>query len=589
MNALSDDAEISDVLWDQLQESMLDRLRDKVPLVRAHAVASLERLQDPSDKEDPVCTEYVRMLQADPSNVVRKAVITHVGISKYTLRHVLARARDVKEDVRAHLYSSLGGKLEMRVLSIKQRVQLLSDGLKDRSGVVREACLDLLKAWVKQAGHPVAFLRAIDVENADEKKLEAITAALFACGVELPKPEVEEVMSAEQTFYWRMWLTDVYKRDPHSSTYEANAPTLTEMCDRIIAGHPEEAVARYTRRQFLLMTMILDFSDESGRRRLLQLVRQLATSLEASETLVDTSMKVIVKLMHGQDSELCGLSMELINDVLDPIDQAAAPQGNVAELEERKASLLAAEKYMEVAQVDTELKALQAGDEANEMRWIRCLAIANELLQNINKANASLSGLMEACVLPGIQNHNAVIRGAAVAVLSLLCLLDRKEAEKHVPVLLVHLQNDQGPIKLVALHGLFDVLMMYGLAASAGEHVEAVMDTLTGFIESEDSDLQTVAVEGLARLMFAGRITDAGLVSKLLLLYFNPVTEELEKLRQCLAVFFPAYAFSDINNQRVIADVFASSLKTLVKAPRSSPLSQVVPLKPIYSRYVHIW
>ena len=581
MNALSDDAEISDVLWDQLQESMLDRLRDKVPLVRAHAVAALERLQDPSDKEDPVCTEYVRMLQADPSNVVRKAVITHVGISKYTLRHVLARARDVKEDVRAHLYSSLGGKLEMRVLSIKQRVQLLSDGLKDRSGVVRDACLDLLQAWVKQAGHPVAFLRAIDVENADEEKLEAITGGLFTCGVDLPKPEVEEVMSAEQTFYWRMWLTDVHTRDPHSSTFENNAPTLTEMCDRIIAGHPEEAVARYTRRQFLLMTMILDFSDESGRRRLLQLVRQLATSLEASATLVDTSMKVIVKLMHGQDSELCGLSMELINDVLDPIDQgsASAPQGNVAELEERKAALLAQERYMEVAEVDAELKALKAGDEDKELRWLRCLSIANELLQNINKANASLAGLLETVVLPGIQNHNGCIRGAAVAVLALLCLLDRKEAEKHVPVLLVHLQNDQGPIKLVALKGLFDLLMMYGLHAAAGDHVAAVMDTLTGFVESEDSDLQQIAVEGLARLLFAGRISDPGLLSKLLLLYFNPVTEELERLRQCLAVFFPAYAFSDVNHQRAIADIFPSTLKTLLKAPRSSPLSQVLPLK----------
>jgi condensin complex subunit 3 len=155
MNSLSDDAEISDVLWDTLQESMLERLRDKVPLVRAHAVAALERLQDPSDKEDPVCTEYIRMLQADTSNVVRKAVITHVGISKYTLRHVLKRARDVKDDVRAHLFSSLGNKLEMRVLSIKQRIQLLSDGLMDRSAVVREACLDLMRAWLKQSGHPV--------------------------------------------------------------------------------------------------------------------------------------------------------------------------------------------------------------------------------------------------------------------------------------------------------------------------------------------------------------------------------------------------------------------------------------------------
>ena len=67
--------------------------------MRVHAVAALERLQDPSDKEDPVCAEMVRMLQSDPSNLVRRAVVTHLGISKYTLRHILARTRDVKEDV----------------------------------------------------------------------------------------------------------------------------------------------------------------------------------------------------------------------------------------------------------------------------------------------------------------------------------------------------------------------------------------------------------------------------------------------------------------------------------------------------------
>merc|ERR1719272_2794845 len=122
MNALSDEAKITDTLWDSLLSSMLERLRDKVPLVRLHAVAALERLQDPGDKEDPVCQEMVRMLQSDASNLVRRAVVTHLGISKYTLKHVLARSRDVKEDVRSHVYTSLGGKLEMRVLSITQRL-----------------------------------------------------------------------------------------------------------------------------------------------------------------------------------------------------------------------------------------------------------------------------------------------------------------------------------------------------------------------------------------------------------------------------------------------------------------------------------
>ena len=64
-----------------------------------HAVVALERLQDPSDKADPVCQEMLRMLRSDPSHLVRRAVVTHLGISKYTLKAVLERTKDIKEEV----------------------------------------------------------------------------------------------------------------------------------------------------------------------------------------------------------------------------------------------------------------------------------------------------------------------------------------------------------------------------------------------------------------------------------------------------------------------------------------------------------
>jgi len=181
--------------------------------------------------------------------------------------------------------------------------------------------------------------------------------------------------------------------------------------------------------------------------------------------------------------------------------------------------------------------------------------------------------------LPGIQHPNAMVRGAAVRVLALLCVLDRQEAEQRLPLLLVHVQSDQPPIKKVALEGLIDVLMMFGINAVAGGDADTVLNTVVGLIDDADGDLQTVAVEGLARLMFSGRITESTLLSRLLILYFNPVTEDLARLRQCLAVFFPAFAFSSSANQMLFAEIFADCIKTLLKAPRSSPLSQVLPLK----------
>lgn len=56
--------------------------------------------------------------------------------------------------------------------------------------------------------------------------------------------------------------------------------------------------------------------------------------------------------------------------------------------------------------------------------------------------------------------------------------------------------------------------------------------------------MRTAAVEGMAKLMLSGGVQSSALLSRLLLLWYNPLTEEDVRLRSCLGVFFPIYAFS---------------------------------------------
>ena len=60
----------------------------------------------------------------------------------------------------------------------------------------------------------------------------------------------------------------------------------------------------------------------------------------------------------------------------------------------------------------------------------------------------------------------------------------------------------------------------------------------------QSSELRTVAAEGLAKLMLCGRVLSAHLMSRLVLLWYNPVTEDDNKLRHCLGAFFPIFAFA---------------------------------------------
>ena len=40
-------------------------------------------------------------------------------------------------------------------------------------------------------------------------------------------------------------------------------------------------------------------------------------------SVLHADLQVLVKLLEGDDNEMCTLSMELVNDVLDPMEQVA--------------------------------------------------------------------------------------------------------------------------------------------------------------------------------------------------------------------------------------------------------------------------
>jgi condensin complex subunit 3 len=46
-------------------------------------------------------------------------------------------------------------------------------------------------------------------------------------------------------------------------------------------------------------------------------------------------------------------------------------------------------------------------------------------------------------------------------------------------------------------------------------------------------------------------------------------------LRQCLSVFFPAYAFMKAENQDMLGEAFLPSLRAILRAPSDSSLQQV--------------
>ena len=81
----------------------------------------------------------------------------------------LGRIRDVKESNRKCAFLTLAEKVSIRALTIAQRVNLLTVGLKDRSKLVKAACVQMLKAWLRSYNQNIfKLLEAIDIEESVE-------------------------------------------------------------------------------------------------------------------------------------------------------------------------------------------------------------------------------------------------------------------------------------------------------------------------------------------------------------------------------------------------------------------------------------
>lgn len=93
---MTDGTELSDELLDEIQSTMLLRIKDKVRIyvsscgherstkvqvaaVRAMSCLCLARLQDPTNLDDDVVSAIIFAAEHDSSNIVRKSALANLG------------------------------------------------------------------------------------------------------------------------------------------------------------------------------------------------------------------------------------------------------------------------------------------------------------------------------------------------------------------------------------------------------------------------------------------------------------------------------------------------------------------------------
>ncbi|XP_031963874.1 condensin complex subunit 3 isoform X2 [Corvus moneduloides] len=622
---MPENAEIDDDLFDKINEAMLIRLKDKFPSVRIQAVLALSRLQNPKDENCPVVNVYSTLLENDSNSDVRRAVLSCIAPSERTLPIIVGRTMDVKEAVRKLAYEVLAEKVHIRALTIAQRVKLLQQGLNDRSDAIKEVMKKkLLQAWLQfSEGDVLELLHKLDVENCPEVAIPVLNA-MFSLSplhdivqncknLDSRKLIPLEDLTAENVLFWRCLCEYLKSKGEEGEVLlEEVLPEPAIYADYLLRKHllvilqkililPSTSPALIP----LLVERLLSIITDEDRR--IQVIAEITS--EVREPIVAVDQPVDAAEIRKQKLKLAKIKMKLIEAknaleeciTLQDFNRAAVLKEEITELERTKNDLIKAAEQAEIKEMPVEKN--------DPETLLKCLIMCYEVLKIMSLSKGIspiIYEIIQSLILPGVTNVHPAVRNMAVLCLGCCTLQNKEFAQQQLPLLLEVLQVDNIKIKLSALKAIFDQLMLFGIepfktgrgkdsqsecahirtenGEDESETIEEEEETatvhnllklLSGFLDSEDSELRTEAAEGIAKLMFSGRLISTKLLSRLVLLWYNPVTEDDTRLRHCLGVFFPLFAYANRSNQECFEEAYLPTLQTLLNAPATSPLAEV--------------
>ncbi|CAL6413979.1 unnamed protein product [Bathycoccus prasinos] len=510
LNALGPDAEISDDLYDQMEETMLERLRDNTPAVRAQAARALSRLQDGGEDADfsnsEITTAFIELIGGEKNKDARKAILGALAISDHTISVVVERTRDISEEVRRIAFLALAAKVPVESVSIEHRALVLRRGLNDRSISVRSACVDMLKKWMSSSvceNDPIQLLKLLDAEshpNVSEMALKTLietkTVKAMAYATKeksetsglrrffLKKSEEEEeekvveLFSPEEALFWRVIVealanqTSSSGKDTSLAVGQARrgAPSRNRRSRRcfgsVLAGIFDGFTARhfharrrkttssvFAARQLMMTLNCSDINDGALRRGAATLVYERLRSIGDLNDENDVSCYA-----RGGDGEWEKQLIDLAKRVHDDNEHVAVVLGACDSLRGT------------VTDEENNKNDDDVNDDTNVYAETQALFIASSLFETANNSSSSklpahaTEAVMQSLVRPAVAHASAGVRREGIKLLGLLLMCGTNAlTEETVQILRTAADVDPSePVKCMALRALGDAAMLYG-------------------------------------------------------------------------------------------------------------------------------
>ena len=543
-------------MYEEIKAKFSKGLNDNEAHVRQSAVEGCCVLMR-ADEADNYLDVLTDILQTDPSAEVRKKIIEDLVLNQTTMPFIFARIRDIDEGVRkAVLRRTAEGISDFTSIPQEWRVKLLTFGFCDRSKVVyKEAELLLLNKWLPSID--LNFLRFV-VESGlkDINVLKKILVSVLHTF-----QDTKFVFDDE--FWYNITFESILLLESYLSILTDNnedvtdcLPQLTVFVD-ILQEYIKTFLKSTVEEQeetievmigLLKIHRFYDNGDVFGTNKLYGLAREVLLLPRCPLTLVNCLI-TILKFSTDSITEYSACLIELFNTIKDTSEQSEINKRFSLSFNDINDSTAATNE------VDPKYQSLVV------LKGLKLLsAIFSSDITKI-KEWFDISEIMNSILLPYLQDSNADLKTLALECLGILCIAYEQLAVENIIGLSELIFKSSLPIREMALQIVMDLLTVHFDALSAVKELN-INNILLNCLNTRKDTLLALAVEGITKLIIKQKVNDSNLVENLLILYFHPRTNKLQRTRQCLAYLFSGYT-QNVENTMVISELLVPVLLKL--------------------------
>nr|ASK86676.1 condensin complex subunit 3 [Locusta migratoria] len=355
----------------------------------------------------------------------------------------------------------------------------------------------------------------------------------------------------------------------------------------------------------------------------LQTLAEIVSEMHEPLTVVCSEMSVEEKRkMEIKKAELCVKLYEQRE-----IQDEAIKRQDFMEAEAMKPEILALEKRIAELTSQPEVQTQEVRQVKNDpFTLTKCLTIVSEMMQSpdVTSLTPQLRSLLDNFVLNNLEVPDVEVLNARIRTLALYSLWDVELAKKYMNLFMFYFNlevQENEEIYLTVIKAIFDLFVVHGIntfqvdteiaeirlktakkalksntsvldstnildtttaaAVSGGDFMigndscRSLLSKLCGLLNSSAGEVRRVIAEGLCKLLLTGRIASSRILSHLLLVWFNPVTEHDPAVRQMLGCFLETFTSHVPEAAELLEEAFLPVLKVILDAPEDSPLAEV--------------